>query len=244
MFFGNWVIVMWKKKKKKRKNSSRRRVRQQNRIVSYYYTTTKNSRLINSMTKLGILKWTYSDKDHKGNALSSLLTHGRGTQIKEKWQNKHNLSKSATSLQFWNAPSEITVWFVLVEAKRRSPGWKSHVPSTTNPQPPSLLGLCWSVYYVGWSSWSDQLLLLRMDSHGLSLKSGRLLIQTVKGPLCFCMRRRGTWQNVAVWRPGNETESVNSAESGKCQKTGRLKTLSSWKVTPVSDVSRLLNNIT
>lgn len=124
--------------------------------------------------------------------------------------------------------------------------WKqvSWVWSTTEPQPPSLLGLCCSVYYIGWSSWSDQLLLLRMDSHGLSLKSGGLLIQTVKGPFCFCMRRRGTWQNVAVWRPGNETESVNSTESGKCQKTGRLKTLSSWKVTPVSDVSRLLNNIT
>lgn len=134
------------------------------------------------------------------------------------------------------------VWFG--EGKRRSRGWKSHVWSTTEPQPPSLLGLCCSVYYVGWSSWSDQLLLLWMDSHGLSLKSGGLLIQTVKGPFCFCMRRRGTWQNVAVWRPGNETESVNSTESGKCQKTGRLKTLSSWKVTPVSDVSRLLNNIT
>lgn len=97
---------------KKNKLFQTERVRQQNSIVIYYYTTTENSGLINSMTKLEILKWTYSDKDHKGNTLSSLLIHGRSTQIKEKWQNKHNPSKSATSLQFWNAPSETTVCMV------------------------------------------------------------------------------------------------------------------------------------
>lgn len=123
---------------KKNKLFQTERVRQQNSIVIYYYTTTENSRLINSMTKLEILKWTYSDKDHKGNTLSSLLIHGRSTQIKEKWQNKHNPSKSATSLQFWNAPSETTV--CMVWWRQTEVSW---VKITCDPPPNPSLHPCW-----------------------------------------------------------------------------------------------------
>lgn len=82
--------------------------------------------------------------------------------------------------------------------KPLSPGLRSCVWGLLKP--PTFTPLGTFVLYVGWSGCSDH------DADGFTLvKSLVCLIQTLKGKLCVCMRRRGTWRNIGLLllRPGS-----------------------------------------
>ncbi len=68
------------------------------------------------------------------------------------------------------------------------------------------------------------------------------LIQTLKGALCVCSGRRGAWQSVSIWRPGNENGLINHVQhdqsfTGLSWYNGPLSLQTFWLIAGKTGVS-------